>query len=323
MKQNPYRPPQSELNKPAHTEKRPRPPQKRSQYLFAILLATVIGSVAMRLLNHTAMDRSSLLYIGIPTVIALGMCFIPKARSVTGSIMVGITFYLLIIMIIGIEGWICILIASPLFYLVGGILGLTIDKVRNQREKASKQINMHLSFTALIILSAIEGTHKLTSFDRQEELSITRTTSLTIREVKEALRIPPQVDPEKFPLLFKLGFPAPEEFTAGGNQIGDQWILPYDLGKEEKRNLIVEIFESSEQHLKLFTVQDQTPLGNWLRWDEIHWDWHTDTTGQTKITLTLHYQRQLDPAWYFKPLQRYAVRKAGDYLIDQILHQER
>ena len=33
---------------------------------------------------------------------------------------------------------------------------------------------------------------------------------------------------------------------------------------------------------------------------------------------TLRYRRLLDPAWYFGPWERYAVRLAAGYLIDTV-----
>lgn len=41
-------------------------------------------------------------------------------------------------------------------------------------------------------------------------------------------------------------------------------------------------------------------------------------TAGTRVTLTIRYRRLLDPAWYFKPAERYGVRKAGQYFLDQI-----
>ena len=40
---------------------------------------------------------------------------------------------------------------------------------------------------------------------------------------------------------------------------------------------------------------------------------------QTRITLTVNYRRDLDPAWYFGPLQNAAMRESADYLIEQVI----
>jgi hypothetical protein len=38
----------------------------------------------------------------------------------------------------------------------------------------------------------------------------------------------------------------------------------------------------------------------------------------TRVNWTIHYQRRLDPAWYFGPAERAAVGVAADYLIDAL-----
>jgi len=40
---------------------------------------------------------------------------------------------------------------------------------------------------------------------------------------------------------------------------------------------------------------------------------------QTEVSLTINYERKLDPAWYFGPLQRIAIGESADYLISQVL----
>jgi hypothetical protein len=38
----------------------------------------------------------------------------------------------------------------------------------------------------------------------------------------------------------------------------------------------------------------------------------------TSVTWTIRYRRDLDPAWYFGPMERFIVKRAADYLIDSV-----
>ena len=38
----------------------------------------------------------------------------------------------------------------------------------------------------------------------------------------------------------------------------------------------------------------------------------------TEVVWSLHYRRDLDPAWYFGPWERYGVGLAADYLIQNL-----
>ena len=47
-------------------------------------------------------------------------------------------------------------------------------------------------------------------------------------------------------------------------------------------------------------------------------EWTIEPTGTgSRVTLTMRYRRLLDPAWYFKPIERYGVKKAGEYFLAQ------
>ena len=40
---------------------------------------------------------------------------------------------------------------------------------------------------------------------------------------------------------------------------------------------------------------------------------------RTEIRLRLEYRRNLDPAWYFHPLQQFAMREMAAHFIDEVL----
>jgi hypothetical protein len=46
--------------------------------------------------------------------------------------------------------------------------------------------------------------------------------------------------------------------------------------------------------------------------------WEPIGRDATRVTWTLRYRRDLDPAWYFGPWERYATRLAAGYLIDAV-----
>jgi hypothetical protein len=59
-------------------------------------------------------------------------------------------------------------------------------------------------------------------------------------------------------------------------------------------------------------------MTHFLRWREIDVTWAPVDSVTTRVTWTVRYERGLDPAWYFGPMERYAVRLAAGYLIDSV-----
>ena len=53
-------------------------------------------------------------------------------------------------------------------------------------------------------------------------------------------------------------------------------------------------------------------------WQDVEVRWDAAGAGRTQVMWTIHYRRGLDPAWYFGPLERYAVGFAAQYLIDAV-----
>lgn len=64
------------------------------------------------------------------------------------------------------------------------------------------------------------------------------------------------------------------------------------------------------------TVSDNSKLTQWIAWKRSDVEWKQVDATHTLITWRVQFDRQLDPAWYFAPLERAAMREAAAYLID-------
>ncbi len=59
-------------------------------------------------------------------------------------------------------------------------------------------------------------------------------------------------------------------------------------------------------------------MRHFLTWQSSEVEWHAIDAQTTRVTWSVRYRRDLDPAWYFGPMERYAVRLAAGYLIDSV-----
>ena len=66
------------------------------------------------------------------------------------------------------------------------------------------------------------------------------------------------------------------------------------------------------------TDDDESGMTHYLTWQEARVEWEPVGAGATRVTWTLRYRRDLDPAWYFGPMERLAAARAADYLIDSV-----
>ena len=63
---------------------------------------------------------------------------------------------------------------------------------------------------------------------------------------------------------------------------------------------------------------DSSHMTHFLNWRESIVRWEPIDAQTTRVTWTLRYRRDLDPSWYFGPMERYAARLAAGYLIDAV-----
>ena len=113
-----------------------KPSISRSQWsLIFLILAVTAGSVMYRLIVRGRLEQTAALFVGIPAVLAILLAMMPKARTAKGAIMKGLTLALLLSGPLLNEGFICILMASPLFYSSGSSWALlSTGVVGNSRQ---------------------------------------------------------------------------------------------------------------------------------------------------------------------------------------------
>lgn len=288
------------------------PPRRTSPYVW-LCLAVGITSVLYRVLVIGQKEQTALMFIGLPTAMAMLIALLPRATSATGMIMKGITLFLLLFGILFIEGFICILMAAPFFYAVGFIVGIFADKARVRREYERR---FRIVILPALVLMSLEGVTGLLSFPRDEAVSVSIDLSLAPAAARERLAVGPDFAFGELPSFLKLGFPAPHEIEGGGLDTGDLWRIHFAGGEGKPGDLLAKVIESSPSRIRVARVSDTSHIAHWLDWQDAEWT-ITPLGAGSRVTLTMRYRRMLDPAWYFKPIERYGVRRAGEYFLAQ------
>ena len=124
--------------------------------LIFVIIALTIASLAYRLLSNNDLAQTAALFIGLPATLAIIFALTPQAKTVTGMILKGLTIALLMAGVLLPEGFICILMAAPIFYFVGAITGWAIDRRRKRQANPDRKL---YSFLVLaIVVFSLEGT---------------------------------------------------------------------------------------------------------------------------------------------------------------------
>jgi len=292
----------------------PPPPPEGYRTAIGIILAVAAASLLYRILKLGHLEHTSLVFIGIPTVLAiLTVRFVPRPRTITGVILKAITVALLVSGVALGEGFICIVMASPLFILVGVIIGKIAESRYWRYTRRGRRI---LSVTAFSMLSvsSLEGVLPGFNFSREETVTVVRVVDRPASQVEASLSRTPRFD-APLPLFFRARFPRPAAASGSGLAVGDTRAVRFTAAGHYPGALVMRISRSAPGSVTFTAVSDDSYIKHWLTWEGADVSWSAVDGTHTRVSWTVRYRRTLDPAWYFKPWERYGARLAAGYLI--------
>lgn len=276
--------------------------------IFALAGARLLYGV----LSQNGLRETAALFIGLPAFLAIIITLTPKAKSVTGMIMKGMIIAMLMSGIFLQEGFICILMAAPLFLAVGYAIGKLAD---THQEKGLK-VNALLLLPFLLL--SLEGSTETLSFNRQQVATVTRIVPVAETRIPELLAQTPDFE-RPLPLFLQLGFPRPGQAAGSGLNLGDERLVPFTVGDEAMGQLQLVVAERSPNRVQFRAVKDSTPIAEWLTWQTTAVAWQAIDARQTQVTITITAERRLAPAFYFGPLEQIGLEQAAGYLADSLL----
>ena len=283
----------------------------RAQWMLATLILTLaLGRVAYGALLDHDLRQTAALFIGLPAFLAMVLVLTPKAKTVVGATVKGMTIAMLMSGIFLLEGFVCILMAAPLFYTVGILIALIVQL---RRKKRDQRRTLGILMLPLMLMS-LEGTSGALSFNRAETVTVREQVRAAPAQIEAALASEPEFE-LALPFYLRLGFPRPVYARGGGLDPGDTRTIGFAVGNQPPTELTLQVVESGPGFVRFRMVGDRTPVAEWLRMEQAVVEWHEIGSGQSVVSWTINYQRELDPAWYFGPMERYAVGLAAEYLI--------
>jgi hypothetical protein len=286
--------------------------KRSSRWALPVLVAAITaGCLMYRILVLHRLEQTALLFIGIPALLAVIVSLTPPAKTATGGVMKATALFLLLSAPLLGEGFICIVMASPIFFAVALVIGLVMD----HRRKHARHNGLYCLVLLLTIAPmSLEGSHPSLSFHRDESVTVRRIVAGSPADVANAMRRSPRID-LPVPLFFRMGFPRPVEAHGSGLERGDTRTIHFAGGEGKPGDLVFEVIDAGPFRASFAARSDQSKIAHWLEWASAEVTWKALDPNHTEVEWTLRYRRLLDPAWYFRPWERYAVHAAADYLI--------
>lgn len=288
-------------------------PAKSYRWTFPFLVFAIAAACMMyRILVLKRLEQTALLFVGIPALLAVIIACTPKAKTLIGGTMKATTLFLLLSAPLLGEGFICILMAAPIFYAVALAIAGILTMIRASDKNPKPNIVPCLALIGILPM-ILEGSRPALSFNRDEAVTACRVVRGTPEEVEGALSQSPRTN-LSIPLFFK-SFPRPVEAHGTGLKPGDLRSIHFAGGEGHPGDVVLRVAESEPGHVRFEAVSDKSKIAHWLAWEYADVRWQPVDATHTQVEWTFGYRRLLDPAWYFRPWERYAVRVSADYLI--------
>jgi hypothetical protein len=281
-----------------------------------------------RLILDSDFAQTSLLYCLVPYCVSVAIYMFwpqPKGRyrwQRFGRHMFSAMIVMLATSALLFEGFLCVLLFMPI-YIFFAAINFAIGPKEWPVKKTSDVFRV--SITPLIIaVISLEGVNSTVSFEREHSVTRSKIVSLTPAQINENLSRPIHLDAER-PAFISI-FPLPSHVEAGSLKEGDIHKAHFIYKRWGMDGVNVKTGETwlklaavEPLHIKTRVVKDTSYFAHYLtiHGTDIRLSPLSET--ETEIALTIHYRRELDPAWYFGPLQKLAIQQSGDYLIDHVI----
>lgn len=281
-----------------------------------------------RAILDSSFRHSALLYVLVPYCVAVVIyLFMPQpqgryrwqrfARHMFSAIIVMLATSALLF-----EGFICVLMFMPI-YIFFAILGFAFAP-KELPSKNTADIFRISAMPIVIVVLSLEGVNASVSMERENSITRSHIVNLSPAQIHTNLAKPIHLDADR-PVFLSL-FPLPSHVEAGSLNAGDihkahfkykRWGL--DGVNVKTGQTWLKLASVSPHHVKTEVIKDTSYFAHYLtiHGTDIRLTPIDDKT--TRVDLTIHYRRELDPAWYFGPLQKLAIRQSSDYLIEHVI----
>lgn len=292
----------------------------------------ILGAVTLltRLVLDSRFATTSLFYCLVPYIIGVILyIFVPQPKGASrgrrmGRHFLAVTIVMLASSAIIFEGFLCVLFAAPI-YILFALLSFEVWPVYKPDRKRSKEHSdiFKVSFVPLaVMVISVEGLTDTTSFPREEVITRTHILNLTPEQIHANLAQPVHLEEGRSKFLSI--FPLPDRIDAPDFAQGQTHTAYFTYRRWGFTNV-----HRGETQLHIKTVEpllveteitkNTSYFSNYLTIHGTQIKMTPQADGATAVSLTIRYRRDLDPAWYFGPLQRRAIGESADYLLVNVI----
>ena len=306
----------------------------RPIWLRYLLLVGGASGLVRLALGTEWMRTSAVLYVLVPFLIGVAIYLFtpqPVGKSFGTRLWSHLRVSLIIMFATSLllfEGFLCVIMFMPIYlFFAAVVIAFAPDRhVGETEEEQRARISDTFRFAALPLLVVVLSLDGVRGFGPDRETTVSRTHVLDMSPRDVRANIVNHGYPEEGRSRWLSLFPRPVDIEANSIAVGARhtahmeyrrWGVPWlnvHRGTQE-----LTITRSTPDNLHATFTHDDSYLSHYMEFES--WDMAFEPVGdgQTRVTLTVGYQRSLAPSWYFGPAMRKAVGDGLEYSLAQIL----
>ncbi|WP_372752130.1 hypothetical protein [Mariniflexile sp.] len=284
----------------------------KDDLVVTIIISFLFLSVGFLLLHFEQITYGVSFFVLLPFIIGFitGNSAIKKI-SLWGHTIALIIFFVLLILG-GLEGVICILMAMPLI-IVAIALGMLFkyyfkkNKIDHQRKNMAK--SSVLPFLIFVFFAYAE---KILTKEGKDIIEIKSEIILpySATQVYDKIKQVDTLDAEK-PFLMKLDLPVPQRCVLEEEKVGALRVCYFDGGKIVER--ITEIERG--KFLNMEVIDYQVTGRKWLGFKSASYEFENLVGGKfSKMTRTTTYTSKLKPRFYWRLAEKIGIKQEHEYV---------
>lgn len=298
-------------------------------WIYWLFLAGAFALI-LRFLLDSGFGNSAVVYVAIPFVVSIAIHQL-IGRFQDGSLLTQFlnhfrdaTVVFLATSAFLFEGFICVLFFMPIYYglMVVAFIFVSVDRAIVARK--GRRIGAY-AVPAVVLMLSLEGVAPTTTLPRDASVTRSIVVSSSIETLKHNMARPIALPRDRH--WFLSIFPLPVAVKAGTLATGDVHEIDFVYRRwfftnVHKGRMRLALDHVGETRIRTRVLENTSYLSTYMKIEGTEVVFTPLGNGKTGVTLTLHYKRLLDPAWYFGPLQRYAAGLSAEYLIRSVILRE-
>jgi hypothetical protein len=257
------------------------------------------------------------LFFLLPFATGLATALVARNRNiVVASLLVGLVICSGILIAMGAEGWVCVLMSTPLIVVglaIGAVLGWLLRNYIIEKSTRPEILSLLFLLTLPPFLMGANAVEKPSrSVARSETVTGVLVVDVSPETVWNEIRTMDHVSARKG-LLMRIGLPVPVSCSMQGEGVGAKRTCYFESGYIEEL-----ITEWRPPHsMKMQVTASDVPGRPWLTFQDASYEIKREND-RTVVTRKTTIVSRLSPAWYWRPLEKIGVDTEHEYLFEAL-----